>query len=283
MDSPLQTIRIILLDGVASGIKIGEILGRPVQGIVCPRDRVSELKETTYGNRPCVYFLFGDEDGEKKAYIGEAENMFERLKDHDAKKEFWTEVVFFVSVDSYLNKAHVKFLESHILKISKETKRYIIDQPKNAKEASLHISDQAEMGRWLVNIKLILGVFSRNILEEKIPSNNQNATKLEITLTQAGLKAKAVKTDEGVCVLKGSHAALEKKSLAGGYANLRERLITQGTLTKTGNKFTFSEDFMFDSSSAAGAIIVGHNISGPQNWKDASGKTLKEIEVQKLK
>ena len=41
-------------------------------------------------------------------------------------------------------------------------------------------------------------------------------------------------------------------------------------------------DDLFSSSSAAGAVLTGYNVSGPMNWKDASGKSLKEIEAEKM-
>lgn len=48
-----------------------------------------------------VYFLFGrnDETDEEQVYIGEAENIFNRLKQHLSEKDFWTECIVFISKD----------------------------------------------------------------------------------------------------------------------------------------------------------------------------------------
>ena len=39
-------------------------------------------------------------------------------------------------------------------------------------------------------------------------------------------------------------------------------------------------DKPFTSSSAAAAFAVGYSISGPQQWKTSTGKTLKTIEAE---
>src|SRR5574337_936044 len=109
-----KSIRIYLKDGSVTGIKFGEVVNQTIQSISCPRFRIAELKGNDEVNRPGVYFLFGldENSNEPKAYIGEAENVYDRIQDHIAKKEFWNEAIFFVSKDSNLTKSHVKYLES---------------------------------------------------------------------------------------------------------------------------------------------------------------------------
>lgn len=183
-----------------------------------------------------------------------------------------------MSSDSYLNKAHIKYLESNLLRLAKSANRAQIDQKQNSKESSLDISDQAEMGRWIENIKLLLGAFSKVILEPKNPNSLKPKEKSILTLSQSGVIAKATLTDTGFCVFKGSEAVLKEKSLKGGYLSLRNQLIEQGVLKQTGNKFIFNEDTIFKSTSAAGAVIVGHNISGPKNWIYSDGRSISELE-----
>ena len=55
-----------------------------------------------------------------------------------------------------------------------------------------------------------------------------------------------------------------------------------GKLTKSpckkGDFFVFTKDTEFASPSAAAAVIHGGGANGLTAWKDASGKSLKEIE-----
>ena len=109
-----RTIKIYLDNGSVTGIKHSEIVNWSGQAMASPRGMIKNLKDWTEAQRPGVYFLFGlNEDGNESVYIGESENVFERLVQHvgDPKKDFWDEVVFFTSKDENLTKAHVKFLE----------------------------------------------------------------------------------------------------------------------------------------------------------------------------
>ncbi|WP_083236245.1 DUF4357 domain-containing protein [Acidaminococcus massiliensis] len=41
-----------------------------------------------------------------------------------------------------------------------------------------------------------------------------------------------------------------------------------------------TEDLLFSSSSAAADFVLGYSVSGPRVWKNADGKSLKEIEAE---
>ena len=53
-------------------------------------------------------------------------------------------------------------------------------------------------------------------------------------------------------------------------------LDTEGALEKARGKF--AKDTEFDSPSAAAAVIHGGGANGLTAWKDANGKSLKELE-----
>ena len=71
-------------------------------------------------------------------------------------------------------------------------------------------------------------------------------------------------------------------SLSFGYRELRDKLIGNGDLKLVENKFIFQKNILFNSPSAAAAIIVGYSMNGPQNWKNKIGRSLKDIETQRL-
>lgn len=298
-----KSIRIYLKDGTVTGTKFAEVVNQTIQSISCPRLRISELSEYTEAKRPGVYFLFGqdEETGDPKAYIGEAENVYDRLQNHIANKDFWNEVVFFVSKDENLTKSHVKYLESRLIQIALSTKRYKIENYNQSRPSSLPPADRDAMEEFLTYIKLLIGVLGHKFLEnvtmitkkkeEHFPltaTAQDNpvvsmTSNLELFLSISGLKATALQTDEGIVVLEGSEAAKEyTNSLQHGYRELRERLITNGTLVLKENKYVFQSNALFDTASPAAAIVVGYNINGPQSWKDKTGKSLKEIEKERI-
>lgn len=293
-----KTIRIYLKDGSVNGIKWGEITNYTIQSISCPRINVTDLVEYSEIKKPGIYFLFGQdpETNDLKAYIGESENTYERLQTHITNKDFWNEVVFFVSKDENLTKAHARYLESRLIQMAISANRYTIDNYNQSQPAALPRSDRDAMEEFLTYINLLLGVFGHRVLEPVTPTTkprsgdlpsandiiqgNKEKNTLPLTLSMSGLKANALQTDEGIVVLEGSDAALTSGSLNPGYQDIRQKLITNGTLRLSDKKYTFARNSLFTAPTAAAAIIVGYNTSGRTAWKDNNGKTLKELEEQ---
>ena len=78
-----------------------------------------------------VYFLFcQEEDGDASVYIGEAENVLERLNQHlrdyqtGKEKYYWNTAVIFVGRD--LNKALIRYLENRLVEIARDSKSYVV-------------------------------------------------------------------------------------------------------------------------------------------------------------
>jgi hypothetical protein len=298
-----KSIRIYLKDGNVTGLKIGEVVNQTIQCISCPRVKVVELASNIECKRPGVYFLLGtdEEINEPKAYIGEAENVYDRLQYHIANKDFWNEVIIIVSKDENLTKSHVRYLESRLIQISNSINRYKIENANQTQLSSLPPADRDAMEEFLTYIKLLLGVFGHKLLEEKLVLSKKSTEvidpnsslpivtpianeDLELFLKNAGITASAIQTNEGLVVLKGSEAAKESMpGLSIGYKDLRDKLIQSQQIQLVENKFIFQDNVVFDSPSQAGATILGYNVNGRVTWKDKSGKTLKEIEEQRLK
>lgn len=67
-----------------------------------PRNKLKEASTLDYINNTGVYILFGDDENtaEKIAYIGEAEDIYNRLSQHNKNKDYWNECIVFVSKDN---------------------------------------------------------------------------------------------------------------------------------------------------------------------------------------
>jgi hypothetical protein len=295
-----KSIRIYLKDGNVTGIRIGEVVNQTIQSVACPRNRLTELSSYDEANKPGVYFLFGkdEETGGDKVYVGESENVFTRIKDHILTKEFWNEAILFTSKDQNLTKAHVRYLENRSIQDANVVKRYITSQ-NDSPATSLPQADRDAMEEFFTYIKLLLGVFGHKLFEEltqikavnnatvsAITQDNQFAiidAVVELSLSASNVNAQALRTDEGIVVLEGSEVtANTTNSLQNGYKDIRDNLIKNGILKLEDGKYKFQKNYLFDSPSAAAAVIVGHSISGPQTWKDKSGRTLKNIEEESL-
>jgi hypothetical protein len=294
-----KSIRIYLADGSATGIRHAEVVNWTGQAIACPRNRVSELAEWQESKRPGVYILFGvdDEIIQQKAYIGEAENVLDRLQIHITNKDFWNEAIFFTNKDENLTKAHVKYLESRFIALASSAGRYLLENGTAPSEPSLPRGDKDAMEQFIEQARGLLGVLGHKLLEsltkttpthatgnsETINKNNSNRINpfpaAHLWMNVSGIDARAMLTDEGIVVLAGSHAAKKvRSSLHTGYKKLRENLIAQGNIVEENGVLTFFKDTLFSTPSPAAAVIVGYPINGRKTWKNENGKTLAELE-----
>jgi len=297
-----KSIRIYLKEGSVTGIKLAEVVNLTIQALSSPRKKLSDLNEyfRNQVNTQGVYFLIGtdDETGKSKVYIGEAENVWDRLKNHAVNKDFWSEVILFTSKDDNITKSHVKYLESRLIEITKETERYLLDNSNTPSLSSLPLPDRDAMEEFILNVKLLNGVLGHKFLENQISYKNDKSTsaietveqkksdynldEIELNLKIKNISANAVLTDEGIVVLAGSEVS-EKQSKNFGYKTLREELIQDGTIQKSYiGKLVFSKKHLFASPSAAAAVIVGYSINGRRTWKDKKGRTLTEIEKMEI-
>ncbi|MDD5145217.1 MAG: GIY-YIG nuclease family protein [Candidatus Pacebacteria bacterium] len=122
-----KKITLFLVDGEPDGKKTLSLGGWNGLGLMFPRNKLKELGSDENYQKPGIYFLFGKESEDSlvySAYIGEAENIFDRLTthSHDKSKDFWHLTVAFISTDDSLTKAHVKYLESRCAELANNAK-----------------------------------------------------------------------------------------------------------------------------------------------------------------
>ncbi len=289
-----KSVRIFLPDATVAGIRHAEIVNRTGQTVACPRTRLDELKQWPETAKPGIYFLFEARLGDSKplAYIGESENVAERLLTHDRNKDFWNDVVIFTSKDENLTKSHIKYLESRIEALAKTADRYDLENGNTPTLSSLPRSERDAMNELLEDIRLVLGTLGYPILEPLVqpkavsPETGQSvstSTDEELTFTVHKLVARGVRTNEGFVLKKGSTAAkVNTDSVSGKIVKMKEQLLADGRLVNEGEHLVLTEDILISSSSYAAAFIAGTSRSGPQSWYAANGKSLKDLEDSAL-
>ncbi|MFQ6612199.1 MAG: GIY-YIG nuclease family protein, partial [Fidelibacterota bacterium] len=227
-----------------------------------------------------VYFLFGKSEenpNEDSVYIGEAEEVYKRLIQHQ-KLEFWSEAIVFMSKDENLNKAHVKYLEAKLYEMAITAKRYIILNSSKPTCPSISEPEQAVMTEFISNLRILINTLGYKVLEPLV-TKKEKLKYLFFIRAARGANAKAVVTNEGIVVIEGSQIAKSTvPSMSKTLINQREKLIQQGIIQKANGKLVFSKDHLFSSPSTAAAIVMGRNANGRIEWKDREGKTYKEKE-----
>ncbi|MBN2729629.1 MAG: GIY-YIG nuclease family protein [Bacteroidales bacterium] len=286
-----RSIRIYLADGTPSGIRHVEITNWSGQALLCPRSRFSDLSQWDEVKRPGVYFLLERalNDNEYRVYIGESENVLQRIGDHYQNKDFWNEVVVFTSKDENLTKSHIKYLESRLVAITKSVGRYIIENGNNPTESNLPRADRDSMEEFIEYLKIVMGTLGHKLLEnikvEKISktqlseSEKMTTSGIDLYFKIRDLTAIGQITDEGFTLLKGSDVSSAiQPSFKGGIKDLKEKWLSDGTLVLNGDNYKLQKDVVLSSSSNAAMLVAGTSRSGPQSWIDNEGRTLKAIE-----
>lgn len=273
-----QTIQIFLPDGSPRSVKIAEITNRIVQAIFIPRNKLEFIGERNEVRNVGLYFLFGESTESIKplVYIGEAEDCYNRLKQHNREKEFWNYAVAITSKISSFTKSHVKFLEYYAVKSSTEVNRFKLENSTIPSKPFITESMEADLLDSFETIKVLLSTLGYPLFESVTKKDIKKSEMLFIK--GVGIDAEGDLIDDGFVVFKGSECKKETTPSCHTYLiNLRLKMIENGILIESNEKYIFTEDYVFNSPSTAGGVILGRATNGWTKWKDKNGKTLDEL------
>ena len=100
-------------------------------------------------------------------------------------------------------------------------------------------------------------------------------------LTAKGLKASGFESAKGFVVRAGSEANAEESNSAENWLRQsRHGLKQNGILVPQGNKLVLTQDYTFNSPSAASTTLLGRNDNGRESWRTKAGISLKKVQEQ---
>lgn len=283
-----KSIELFLVNGSADSLITAELSNWNGKAIKIPRIEVASCNRDDIAQAG-VYFLFcKEDDGSDSVYIGEAENVKERLvqhlRDYQAEKEkyYWTTAAIFIGRD--LNKALIRYLENRFVEIARACKRYTVLTKNTYKNTVMKESQIAVMEEFVDNVKTLISALGYKVLEPlnkpiaSIKESGDNSDiedlslHLERTIKGVGkVEADGIRTSEGFVVLQGSHIAVEDDDTIPAVLKEKRRKVNviDGVL---------QEDVLFSSPSYAAMFVIGKSANGLTSWKDDDGHSLKEIE-----
>lgn len=270
-----QTIQIFLPDGSPRSVKIAEITNRVVKAILVPRNKLEYIASRIELKNVGVYFLFGESADKAKpmVYIGEAEDCLDRLKQHNRTKEFWNYAVAMVSKINAFTKSHAKYLEHVAIDQAKVSNRFETENQTTPGKPFVTESMEADLIDSFDTIKILLSTLGFPVYD-KI-SKELFTTKELLILNGRNIKAEGDLIDDGFVVFKGSQAKKETVPSCHEYLiNLRLKLLKDQIMIEKAGNYEFVQDFIFNSPSTAGGVILGRSTNGWKKWKNSSGKTL---------
>lgn len=273
-----QTIQIFLPDGSPRSVKIAEITNRVVKAILVPRNKLEYISTRTELNNVGVYFLFGEAADKAKpiVYIGEAEDCLDRLKQHNRTKEFWNYAVIMVSKINAFTKSHAKYLEHIAIDQAKDSNRYETENMTAPSKPFVTESMEADLLDSFDTIKILLSTLGYPVYDKV--GKEQITSKEVLYLNGRNINAEGDLIDDGFVVFKGSQVKKETVPSCHEYLiNLRQKLLLNEIIIEKNGNYEFVQDYVFNSPSTAGGVVLGRSTNGWTKWKNKEGKTLDEL------
>ena len=273
-----KTIELFLVNGTAESIITAELSNWNGKAIKLPRTEVSGCSREDITGVGVYFLLCQEDDGTDSVYIGEAENVHERLlqhmRDYQSGKEkyYWNTVVIFVGRD--LNKALIRYLENRLVETARISGRYQVLTKNTYKNTVLKESQISSMEEFIDTVKILLNALGYKVL---VPAPEAADDTTYLYCKGSGASAKGFVSAGGFTVLSGSmisdHIVPSMETKGKSYFNLRNRLEEDGVIADR----IFTRDYEFNAPSAASAVILGHTSNGNVDWKTDDGKKLKDL------
>jgi len=291
MNSPTArptSIRIFLADGLPEGLRIVEKSNWTGRAVVASRSQLDRALARPELTQPGVYVLTGEgEDGALRLYVGEADVLRDRLKQHAVSKEFWTRLVAFTSTNEGLNKAHVRYIEARLITLAREANQWELENGTQPAPPPLSEADRADAEWFLAEMLIIfplLGIDAFEAAAEQAGTGKgaEGDQTPELFLRERGADARGREVPDGFVVFKGSRGRVKEVASFHQYLkNLRTQLIERGVLKEESDALVFTQDYRFKSPSTAAAVLVGGTANGRRAWKDARGRSLKRVQEER--
>lgn len=271
------SIRVFLPNGTPEGVRVLEKSHWTGVGLYIPRGSYPDAKTSRSELKSAgVYVLVGvDDAGRQTVYIGQSDNLVDRLSAHYSKRD-WNWLVAFTAKDGSLNRAHYLALESRLIEVATATKRAEVENIDRPVPPKLSEADRADVDSFLEDVLRILPIVGLRAFEMLESPRRKRGL---LSIKGRGVAARGYVGADSFVVVKGSQAhAKPTPSCPSTYCAIREQLLKASVLEQDGDHYRFTKDKEFSSPSAAGAVVLARATNGYTAWKGDDGKTLREIE-----
>jgi hypothetical protein len=294
-DTRGRTLELFFIDGKPDGMLTAEVFGWTGHVLKIPRTQITDglkRKDTRY---PGVYLLFGEQGSGPLLYVGEAEDVSERIRNHDSNKDWWNAAIVITSSANNLNKAHVKYLESRLIEEAQKTRKIALDNGNSPALPSLTEAARSNMEAFLENILTVLPALRIDcfLSDTRPPASKPTAIvasavvpMFELKTPKHGISATAKLENGEFVVQAGSHARYAWEGVGSentSYGQLHAELVRLGILVDNSTHRVFRENYAFKSPSAAAAVVNGRPANGTIEWKvKGQNMTYKQWEAEQL-
>lgn len=276
MNERARTIQFFLPNGNPRGVRIAEFTSRTMQVIQVPRAQLGKALERSELANVGLYLLVGESDsGQPLAYVGESEDCAARLRQHNAKLDWWNTALVCVSRTQDFTKAHVKYLEWYAYQEIAGIGRYRLENSTVPTKSYVPEPVVADLMDHFDTLAILVASLGHPFFDRVQADSPQER------LVCKGKKAQTfgLYTEEGMVVLAGGIANKEPANSMHAYLRVvTDQLLSEGVLEVVDEQtLRFTKDHVFPSPSQAAALVLARNANGWIEWKYPDGRTLDEV------
>lgn len=241
---------------------------------VIPRPLLSEAKNISGINRPGIYYLINEDDGNKivQLYIGQTRNGIARLDDHNRSKDFWNKAIMFLAESKTFTLDMISGLEKFAIIKAQKSKRYKVEN---------NVVPKYEIDEYdLAAVEEIYDEIQFIIATQGYKMNDAKSTINEVDIlhtTRNGITAFGIYDGEKFEVLEDSQINIEKPARLQRYNRQRAELLSQQSIVDVDGKYILKVTLDFKTPSGASDFVLGGSTNGWVEWKNKDGKTLDEL------
>lgn len=252
-----------------------------------PRLKITKFvndKRNLFLDKSVVYILFNKElndDGRREVYIGKSSNFMNRKSNHLENKEFWTNALIFTS--NYFTESAIVYLENKITDIARRNPSLDVKTISTQASGQVRMQEKQLYDQYagiitelLKRREYWLGNSKTNNNEMPVEADFSSSDVFYITKKSAFDEPQPMYiSGDKYIIKKGTKIShIVQKSIERPYGPLSRQLEKEGVISR--DKGEFLQDYIFDSPSAAACVIVGGSVSGPKEWKNGDGVSLRD-------
>lgn len=285
-----RSMELFLIDGRPDGMLTAGVFNWTGHVLRIPRTQLKDGLNREEAKFTGVYVLLGDNNGSPLAYVGEAEDMSDRLRDHASKKDWWDTAILITTSANNLHKAHVRYLEARLIAIAKDVGAMPLENGNQPSGSSLSEADRANMESFLGTLGMVLPAIrvdnfllkKRHDAAELTLKDKDHQVVFECRVLKHDIHAFAVLSEGEMIVRKGSKVrGSQKDDVDSGlfHSRTRRELIESGKI----NQNVLTIDYAFQSPSGSASVVTGRPTNGRTAWRVVeTGQTYAEWENAQL-
>ena len=275
-----KTLKLFLMDGEPSGRIKCSLANWTGIAYKIPRTALDKCKDLDILKQSGVYFLFGtDKSDNAVVYIGQAgvrkngKGLLLRVQEAHNSIDYWTEAAMFTTTNNSFGPTEISYLENRFCNMAIEAGRYVVKNGNDPNPGNITEETESELEEFIDYAKIVMGTLGHKVFEPFAPSAESADIEPVLYMEYGKGKASGKRTSDGFVVLKGStiNPAMTKSCPE---RTIKDRKKYEDKIDSNG---ILTADVLLSSPSSAAGFVGGASLSGNAHWKDADGKTLKEL------